>query len=279
VQGTGVDQPRPERIDRQAGRHADRSYTTQVVLVLTAIGVSLAACSDNPVSLVDSTVVDIDGNVYDIVKIGDQWWMSKNLRTSRYRNGDDIPSGLDDVSWAHTESGAYAVYPHVVEPGVGSEDEVLGAYGALYNYLAVSDPRGLCPAGWRVPSDADWMQLEVHLGMPEEEAEQPFGRGTTEGGKLKATRTDPDPHPRWTAPNTGATDESGWSGLPGGYRWHDGVFGGLGGYGFWWSSTGFHSNEVGWDVAWFRSIQYNFGVVFRGSSHQASGFSVRCLKE
>jgi uncharacterized protein (TIGR02145 family) len=273
----GADRPRSERTHRQAGRGVGRSYTTPVVLVLTAIVVSFAACTDDPVSPVDSTVVDIDGNVYAIVKIGDQWWMSENLRTSRYRTGDNIPADLYEGSY--TESGAYGPYPDVGEVGISSEDEMLEAYGALYNYFAVSDLRGLCPAGWRVPSDADWIQLEIHLGLSEEEAEQIAERGTTVGGKLKAMRMDPDVHPRWTAPNTGATNESGWSALPGGYRWFNNVFGGLGGYGYWWSSSAWHSTETGWDVAWIRYISFNSGGVFRASSHQASGYSVRCIKE
>jgi uncharacterized protein (TIGR02145 family) len=273
----GADRPRSERISRQAGLHAGRRYAIRVVLVLAAIGVSLAACTDDPVSPADSTVMDVDGNVYAIVKIGDQWWMSENLRTSRYRNGDDIPSDL--YEGASTRSGAYGVYPDVGEAGMSSEDDMLEIYGALYNYFAVSDLRGLCPAGWRVPSDADWIQLEMHLGLSEEEAEQIAERGTTVGGKLKATRTEPDVHPRWTAPNAGATDESGWSALPGGSRSFNNVFGGLGGYGYWWSSSAWHSTETGWDVAWIRYISFNSGGVFRASSHQASGYSVRCIKE
>jgi len=111
------------------------------------------------------TVTDIDGNVYQTVIIGNQEWITENLRVTKYNNGDDIPTGLNDSEWQNTTQGAYAIYPHDggeteddVE-GINSDEEMIGAYGMLYNWYSVDDERGLCPAGWSIPSDEDWTQL------------------------------------------------------------------------------------------------------------------------
>ena len=225
------------------------------------------------------TVTDIDGNVYQTVKIGDQWWMAENLRVTRYRNGDAIPTNLRNTQWQNTTSGAYAIYPHIQIRGLYSEDEVVDTYGILYNWYAVVDPRGLCPEGWHVPSEEGWKQLEMHLGMTQEEADRTAGRGATGGGKLKSTRTSIPacPHPRWRSPNTGATNESGFSGLPGGRRrfpqYGGGHYVSVGERGLWWSST-----EHSTGSAWFRSLTYGHWYVYRFNGYKQDGLSVRCLR-
>ncbi len=209
------------------------------------------------------TVTDIDGNVYQTIKIGDQWWMAENLRVTRYRNGDAIPTGLDVHAWQITTSGAYAVYPHDDIDGIYSDAEMLEAYGALYNWYAVDDPRGLCPEGWRVPSDGEWTTLENYLV-----------RWNVAGGKMKSTRTQPDPHPRWDSPNTGATNESGFSGFPGGTRGGFGTYYGIGRSGVWWSSTESDSDNVR-----SRFMQYRTGNLSRSINQKLDAPSVRCLRD
>ena len=230
------------------------------------------------------TVTDIDGNEYETVKIGDQWWIAENLLTTRYRNGDDILTGLIDAEWRETTSGAYTIYPHDEVDGINSDAEMVDAYGKLYNWYAVDDDRGLCPEGWHVPSDEEWKQLEMHLGMTREEADRSHGRGNPsewrgvdEGGKLKSTRTEPDAHPRWREPNRGATNESGFLGLPGGNfhpDWHMvlGVkYHGI--YGTWWSSSSY-----GPYLAWDRIVGGNYITVGRTTgTSKRFGRSVRCI--
>ncbi len=161
-----------------------------------------------------TTLTDIDGNVYGTIIIGDQEWMTENLRVTHYNNGDPIATGLTDEEWAETEEGAYAVYPHIIVPGIGSDEEMAEIYGLLYNWHAFyTDDRGLCPEGWHVPSQADWDAL---IG--------PLGGQLQAGAPLKGIRTEPDDHPRWDAPNTGATGESGMNLYPSGQRRTSGSF-------------------------------------------------------
>ena len=149
------------------------------------------------------TVTDIDGNTYQTVKIGDQWWMAENLKVTCYRNGDAIPNITDGTTWASLSTGAYCEYNNDINN--------VATYGRLYNWYAVTDSRNIAPAGWHVPSDAEWKQLEMYLGMSQSEADATGWRGTDEGGKLKEVGT-----MHWNSPNTGATNESGFTALPGG---------------------------------------------------------------
>ncbi|TVQ69215.1 MAG: T9SS C-terminal target domain-containing protein [Balneolaceae bacterium] len=219
------------------------------------------------------TVTDIDGNVYQTVKIGDQWWMAENLRVSRYRNGDAIPTGLSNEEWSDTTTGTYAIYPHDKVGGIASDEEMVEAYGALYNWYAVDDERGLCPSGWHVPSDAEWKELEMYLGMTQEQADETSWRGTDEGGKLKSTRTQPASHPRWAIPNTGATNESGFSALPAGIRSPHGDFFDIGFAADWWSSTRDAFR------AWYREVDFDYSDVRRSSRLHRGGLSVRCVRD
>ena len=194
------------------------------------------------------TVQDIDGNTYKTVKIGEQVWMAENLKVTRYRNGDSIPTILYDDEWGNTRSGAYTIYD--------DEAAAHNTYGKLYNWYAVKDSRGLCPAGWHVPTDAEWTQLENYLG----------GEGIA-GGKMKADS------PLWKLPNIGATNASGFSGLPGGYRSNDGAYLSIGYSGFWWSSTGGSSG------AYFRYLNDFNGGSGRAYYGKPNGLSVRCLRD
>ena len=206
--------------------------------------VNLQVCNSEP----GATITDIDGNVYNTVTIGTQVWMKENLKVSKYRNGDAIPTDLDTAAWSTTSSGAYAIYNNDAANNI--------IYGKLYNWYAVADSRNLCPVGWHVPSDGEWTILENFLGG-----------ASIAGGKMKAVSN------LWLSPNTGATNESGFSGLPSGYRYTNGSYYGVG-FGGWWSSTESSSSE-----AWYRNLDYGSGVSGRNFNYKQYGFSVRCLRD
>jgi len=197
-----------------------------------------------------STVSDVDGNNYNTVQIGAQCWTQSNLKVSKYRNGDNIPTGLSNSAWENTTAGAYAAYDN--NPGND------GLYGNLYNHYAVMNKKGLCPMGWHVPTDGEWTNLETFLGGS--------------GGALKSTATQPTPG-GWNSPNTGATNSSGFSAEPGGYRSYSGGFYFVGFSGYWWSSSLSGPN------AWRRGLNYNHGIVNRNANDHLYGFSVRCLRD
>lgn len=197
------------------------------------------------------TVTDINGNTYQTVKIGDQWWMAENLKVTHYRNGDAIPNVTDNATWAGLATGAYCEY--------NNDADNVSTYGRLYNWFAAVDSRNIAPAGWHVPSDAEWQTLVVFLG----------GEAVA-GGKMKEAGTS-----HWLSPNTGATNESGFSALPGGFRDYDGVYMAVGITAVFWSSTERDSNS-----AWHRYLEYYDSVVGRSSGcTKRNGNSVRCVRD
>jgi uncharacterized protein (TIGR02145 family) len=206
----------------------------------------------------DSTVT-FDGHTYALVAIGTQCWFKENLRSDNYRNGDAISGDLTASQWSTTESGAQAVF--------NNDPANLATYGRLYNWYAVNDARGLCPVGFHVPSDSEWMTLEMTLGMTSAQANGTGWRGTNQGTQLKATLNDSPP---WNGSNS-----SGFSALPGGYRTNfNGHFFYLGEHGFWWSST---PNSSG---AWTRYLGSSNSDVNRNSGpFGRGGFSVRCVRD
>lgn len=225
------------------------------------------------------TVSDIDGNVYPTVVIGSQEWMAENLRTTRYANGDDIATGLDDNEWITTSDGAYAIFPHENVEGVNSEEQMIEYYGKLYNWYAVDDSRKLCPAGWKVPDNNDWDILEDFLTSE--------GHGEQEGNVLKDCRQVDSPlggecqtneHPRWnedTWNDNYGTDLYVFSGLPSGYRGNNGFYFANGMLALYWTSS-----ESGDNVAWHRHLSVNGSILNQDNMHQKiTGFSIRCIKE
>jgi uncharacterized protein (TIGR02145 family) len=175
--------------------------------------------------------------------------MAENLRTTRYRNGDPIPNVTDANKWTGLSSGAWCHYENDPKYEV--------PYGKLYNWHTVSDARKMCPTGWHVPTDAEWTVLTDYLGGGA-------------AGKMKSTGTQ-----YGFSPKTGATNESGFSGLPGGYRYlNNGPFNSLGSYGAWWSAS-----ESGAEFAWYRFLYYNNAVISRYNFNKRNGFSVRCLRD
>ncbi len=177
-------------------------------------------------------------------------WADKNLDVSRYRNGDLIPEVKDPTEWNGLTTGAWCYYDN--DPKNGA------IYGKLYNWYAVNDPRGLAPAGYHIPSDFEWSLVINHLGGP-----------LVAGGKMKETGID-----YWGSPNERATNESGFTGLPGGYRIDIGLFYSISTNGVWWSSS-----EIVTASALFRSLYYDEGDASRDAIFKGYGFSVRCLRD
>ncbi len=207
------------------------------------------------------TVTDIDNNIYRIRKIGSQWWMAGNLKTTRYRNGDIIANVTTAIEWRKLTSGACCP--------VNGNAANKAVYGLLYNYYAVLDSRGLAPEGWHIPNDEEWKILEMFLGMSRKDADTTMFRGTTEGGMLKETGTT-----HWRIPNTGATNSTGFTALPAGYRNPGGDYFDLGSYGFFWTSTSFDNVQ-----SWTHILHFDWAGVYRYFFHQGDGFSVRCIKD
>jgi len=196
-----------------------------------------------------STITDNDGNVYNSVTIGTQVWMASNLKTTKYNDGTAIPLVTDGLVWVNLSTPAYCWYDNATANK--------NIYGALYNWYTVNTGK-LCPTGWHVPSSAEWTTLTTYLG------------GTSvAGGKLKETGTS-----HWFTPNNGATNESGFTALPGGYHSDSGSFYYNVYNGLWWSSTGYSSM-----TAWGRRLYYNTIDVTSTSYSQQWGMSVRCLKD
>jgi uncharacterized protein (TIGR02145 family) len=217
-----------------------------------------AACPSSP------TMTDGDGNVYPAVLIGTQCWMGANLRTTQYRDGTEIPNVTANNAWAQLSSGAWSYY----ENNSGNNT----VHGKLYNWFAAVDPRGVCPLGWHVPTDAEWQQMEGALGMPAIELNDPGVRGEAQnvGGRLKSISL-------WNTPNAGATNESGFTGLPGGARdgFSDGTFYNLGDYGYWWSSSEHETPNY----ARYRRLSYFNAGVGRYGYYKRSGYCIRCVQD
>jgi len=174
-------------------------------------------------------------------------WASENLNLDRYRNGDPIPQVQDNKKWSKLTNGAWCYYDN--DPANGK------TYGKLYNWYAVNDLRGLAPEGWHIPSEAEWTTLTDYLG------------GGVAGGKMKATKL-------WKSPNTGATNECGFTAFPGGGRNYNGVYLSIGEYGYFWSAS--ESNNK---FAWNRNLSCNSSGVSLGLSFKRDGLSIRCVRD
>ena|GEM_PF-588480 len=210
------------------------------------VTVSFAENHLNP-DLTYGSVTDIDGNQYATIRIGNQTWMAENLRTTKYNDGTSIQNVTVNAEWSGLYTGAWSYYNHDAGRNY--------PYGKLYNWYAVNTGK-LCPAGWRIPSDADFNRLMGYLG------------GSSEaGGKMKSVID-------WNSPNTGASNESGFSGLPGGQRGETGSFASVNIYGIWWSATswqGMNSSSFG--------LGFNDGRLSNVGVRRESGFSCRCMKD
>jgi uncharacterized protein (TIGR02145 family) len=204
---------------------------------------------------------DADGNNYPVVKIGTQIWMAENLKTTMYCNGDPIPNVTDDIEWRTLKTGAYCNYNN--DTNIGNK------FGKLYNWHAVNDSRRIAPVGWHVPSNQEWTTLSDNLGG-----------SFIAGGKLKEKGIE-----NWTTPNTGATNESGFTALPGGMRTggqgevgnpsSGGNFIWINNYGLWYTSTEYSNIQ-----AIKRILQYDQSYIDPEDPFiKESGYSVRCVMD
>ncbi len=208
------------------------------------------------------TVTDIEGNIYNTVTIGTQTWIAENLKTTKYNDGTAIPNITDNIAWTAATTSAYSDYNNTPANST--------IYGRLYNWYAVDNNaatkvasnggKNVCPTSWHVPTDTEWTTLTTYLGGE-----------SVAGGKLKETGTT-----YWTTPNTGATNETGFTALPGGDRSFSGGYDNIGYYGAWWSST-----KKTWTSpnAYYRNLYYGDRGIYRGEFRELSGFSVRCVKD
>ncbi|UCH15061.1 MAG: fibrobacter succinogenes major paralogous domain-containing protein, partial [Bacteroidales bacterium] len=194
---------------------------------------------------------DGDGNNYTIVKIGSQFWMAENLATTKNRYGKDIPLVTSNTEWASLSTGAYCWYDN-------DEAKYKDTYGALYNWYIVYST-ALCPSGWHVPTDNEWTTLVDYLGGKDVAA-----------GKIKEAG-----YTHWQSPNIGATNESGFTALPGGHRRdYNGIFTDITRYAPWWSIS-----EENTTHAWARSTFYNQASLNRYTHPKEYGYSVRCVRK
>lgn len=195
-----------------------------------------------------ATVTDADGNTYNTVKIGEQVWTKENLRTTKFNNGTAISHVTDQAEWGGLNAAAYCWY--------NNNQSAYGAtYGAFYNWYAVKNGNP-CPTGWHVPTDNDWTTLVNTLGGD-----------SLAGGKMKETSL-------WLTPNTGATNETGFSAVPGGYRFTDGEFYSNTEYCYFWSASEFNSTD-----GLYRLLYYNTKKINKGNLSKKYGFSVRCIMD
>lgn len=199
-----------------------------------------------------STVQDYEGNIYKTVKIGEQWWMAENLKSTKYNNGDIIgttsPPTLD-ISLKSSPKYQWAY---------NGDESNARIYGRLYTYYTIIDNRKVCPSGWHVPSDSEWTVLTTYLG----------GENVT-GGKIKEIETT-----HWNSPNVGATNETGFTALPSGIRYSDGSFHRINEECYLWSSTSYNADD-----AWRMNLSYGMRDIGRATDYKEGGFSVRCIKD
>ena len=177
-----------------------------------------------------------------------QIWTVENLKVTHYRNGDPVQYVADSSSWMSLVSGAYCDYGNYTRNGVD--------YGHLYNWKVISDTRNICPAGWHVPTDDEWSQLIVYLGGD-----------SVAGAKMKEKGT-----AHWTGNDTDIDNSSGFTALPGGFRFYLSEFLSIGDAAYWWSATGDGSSSP------VRAIYTGNGVL-RLNSVSTCGYSIRCVKD
>jgi uncharacterized protein (TIGR02145 family) len=201
-----------------------------------------------------SQVKDGDGNMYNTVTIGDQEWLAENLKTTTLIDGTPIELVTEDVEWQDRTTPGYCFYDN-------DESTYKDPYGPLYNWFTVNTGK-LCPDGWHVPTNDDWATLMDYLGG-----------SNSAGGKLKETGTT-----HWSNPNQGATNETGFNAVPGGYRnaFNIPSFMDIRDYGAWWSST---EDENNYEYAWYYIMDYFTPDLYNNNYYKKHGFSVRCIKD
>jgi len=205
-------------------------------------------------SLSETTVADVEGNYYRTIRIGNQWWLAENLKTTRFNDGAPIPNVTGNTEWYDftvDHKSGYCWYDNNLTNK--------NTYGALYNWTAAGDAR-LCPDGWHVPESNDVFELASFLDNDANIGVYSF----IAGGLLKEEGTE-----NWSDPNADASNETGFTALPGGYRFLDGSFTGMGTNGTWWTDAG---------ISYFHMNYDNSYLIF-GEGRDEYGHSVRCIKD
>ena len=200
--------------------------------------------------------LEYQGYDYETVQIGEQCWFAENLRALSFNNGDEVHSGLSSLEWSSTSEAALAIYPG----NPGGEEASYEVYGALYNWHAVEDERGICPANWHVPTDNEWSEMTESIGG-----------ASVAGVKMRATSG-------WEAWEEGGngTNESGFSGLPGGTRLEGGGFSSGDYFGYWWTSS--LTNQ---GTAWLRELDgvVDHVIIDPNGGDKNIGVSIRCIQD
>jgi len=237
-----------ERLKFTAVSGNNKTVMTEIPTANKTVTFTFAECKDG------------ENNYYPVVQINTSLWMAENLKTTNYNDGTAIPNISDNTEWAALTTGAYSDYNNTPANST--------TYGRLYNWYVVDNNaatkvasnggKNVCPTSWHVPSDAEWTTLTTFLGGV-----------SVAGGKLKETGTT-----HWKAPNTGATNETGFTALPGGYRYFSGSYNYIVDFGYWWSST-----EQSTTTAWFRYMYWANTYVNRDYNIKKWGFSVRCVRD
>jgi uncharacterized protein (TIGR02145 family) len=212
----------------------------------------------NP-NLTYGSLTDQEGNIYKTITIGYQTWMAENLRTTKYKNGENITLVKENDAWINLTEGAYCNYNNT------KNLDTIASCGRLYNWFALSDNRNIAPKGWRVPTATDWITLITYLG----DGDFATGLGTA-GGKMKEIGIF-----HWISPNSDADNSTGFTALPGGYRsFNNGEFRLIGSNGYWWSTT---ENET--IFAFIYQLFYYNKEIYRNIYSKNNGLSVRLIKD
>jgi len=256
-----------------------------------SINISVVAindCGESParsLSECPEFVVDEDDNEYSVVLIGDQCWFSENLRTTTFANGEDVPYTPDASDWNEswsTQAPAFSVFyynGHNTD-GIDSYDDMVEAYGKIYNWYAVDDARGLCPEGWHVPSLSDWNQLESYIIDNYAQFDE-----DNVGDALKSCRQENSPlgddcltdeHPRFDEYSAAVygIDYFGFNAIPGGQRLHGGAYNNIGRDSSYWTST-----YMSHDQSHYISFSYHNGSMSKSYKNCVHGYTVRCVRD
>jgi uncharacterized protein (TIGR02145 family) len=195
-------------------------------------------------------IADADGNIYNTILLNDNIWMVENLKTTRFSDGAVIPLVTESTVWSALSAPGFCYY---------NNDELTNKalYGGLYNWHAVNSEK-ICPINWHVASDNEWIAFTNFMAGE-----------VVAGGRLKEAGT-----AHWLSPNSGATNDKGFTALPGGSRDSNGTFSNIGRDGNWWSSTQYDITN-----AWYRNMNYNVNSIDRRSLNKSNGLSVRCIKK
>ena len=221
------------------------------------------ATIDDGSCIYNSELKDLEGNLYNTVIFSNgQEWMSENLRVGKYSNNDPISLVEDDISWSNFNSGAYCWY---------NSDSLYNnhPHGKLYNWYSVVDSRNICPSGWRIPNNQDWNKLIIYLDSNVDTSISSGWLNTNAGGSMKSTGFQ-----FWLPNNIGATNVSGFNGLPSGWRKFDGSYHDINEWTDWWSIDEFSSDSA------FSYLLSNYSEdIYKFPYNKKSGFSVRCIKD